>query len=73
MTYESLITNPVEVIEQLYRQLELGDFNPVRESLIAETKRRGGYRAKASLPSDVWRERISRDWAAILTQHATLR
>jgi hypothetical protein len=73
LTYESLIANPVGVIEQLYGQLELGDFAPVRESLIAETQRRGGYKAKGSLPADAWRERINRDWGGILTQHAALR
>ncbi len=35
MTYESLIANPVEVIEQLYQQLELGNFGVVREALVA--------------------------------------
>jgi omega-hydroxy-beta-dihydromenaquinone-9 sulfotransferase len=73
MTYESLIANPAEAIEQLYQRLELGDFDTVRETLVAETKRRGGYKAKASLPSDLWQERISNEWAAILTQHAALR
>ena len=72
ITYESLIANPAEVIEQLYEQLELGDFNTVREAVIAETKRRSGYQAKGSLPSDLWRQRISNEWAAILTQHAAL-
>ena len=73
ITYESLIADPVEVIEQLYERLELGDFNTVREAVIAETKRRRGYQAKGGLPSDLWRQRISNEWAAILTQHATLR
>jgi hypothetical protein len=73
LSYESLIANPVGVIEQLYAQLELGDFGPVRESLIAETRKRGGYKAKGSLPSDAWRERIGKDWAGILGQHAALR
>ena len=72
ITYESLIANPVGVIEQLYEQLELGDFEPVREAIVAETKRRSGYQAKGSLPSDLWRQRINNEWAAILTQHATL-
>ncbi len=72
IAYESLIANPAEVIEQLYERLELGDFNTVREAVIAETKRRSGYQAKGSLPSDLWRQRISNEWAAILTQHATL-
>jgi len=73
ITYESLIANPAEVIEHLYERLELGDFDRVREAVIAETKRRSGYQAKGSLPSDLWRRRISKEWAALLTQYATLR
>jgi hypothetical protein len=72
LTYESLIANPTEVIEQLYGRLQLGDFDTLREALVAETKRRSGYRAKGSLPSDLWRERINNEWAGILTQHASL-
>lgn len=72
IAYESLVANPVEVIEQLYQQLELGDFDTVREAIIAETKRRSGYQAKGTLPSDLWRQRIGNEWAAILTQHASL-
>ena len=72
ISYESLIANPAEVIEQLYERLELGDFDTVRDSLIAEAHRRSGYKAKGSLPSDLWRERISNEWAGILTQHAAL-
>lgn len=73
ITYESLIANPTEVIEQLYERLELGDFNTVREAVIAEMKRRRGYQATGCLPSDLWRQRISSEWAAILAEHATLR
>ena len=73
ITYESLIANPAEVIEQLYARLELGDFNPVREAMIAETKRRSGYQAKGKLPSEVWQQRIGSEWAAIVGRHATLR
>ena len=70
ITYESLIANPAEVIEQLYEQLELGDFNTVREAIIAETKRRSGYQAKGILPSNEWRQRIDTEWSGILAQHA---
>ncbi len=73
ITYESLIANPPEVIEQLYKRLELGDFSTVREAVAAETARRRGYRAKGTLPSDSWRRRISDEWAPILTRHAALR
>jgi hypothetical protein len=72
ITYESLIANPADVIEQLYERLELGDFNRVRAAVIAETKRRSGYQPKAALPSDLWRQRISKEWAAILAEHAAL-
>ena len=72
ISYESLVADPVRQIEQLYAQLEFGDFEPVRESLVAETKRRGDYRAKGSLPSEHWQQRIKNEWAAILVQHAAL-
>ena len=42
------------------QRLELGDFGAVREALVAETNRRSGYKAKGSLPSDAWRERINK-------------
>jgi omega-hydroxy-beta-dihydromenaquinone-9 sulfotransferase len=70
ITYESLVANPVGVIEQLYQRLELADFEPVREKITAETERRSGYQAKGSLPSEQWRERLNREWATILTDHA---
>jgi hypothetical protein len=60
------------VIERLYGQLELGDFEPAREAIVAETKRRSGYQVKASLPSEQWRQRINREWAAMLADHANL-
>jgi hypothetical protein len=72
ITYESLIANPLAVVEQLYQRLELGDFAVVREALISEIKRRREYQAKASLPSPAWRQRITQEWATILNQHAAL-
>lgn len=72
ITYESLVANPMAVIEKLYQQLELGDFDTVREVLGKETKRRGEYRAKGSLPSDKWKERITTEWTPIVAQHAAL-
>lgn len=73
ITYESLVANPVGVIEQLYQRLELGDFEPVREAIVAETNRRSSYQAKGSLPSEEWRQRIDREWSEILKGHANLR
>jgi hypothetical protein len=73
ITYESLVANPVGMVEQLYQRLELGDFDTVREAVVAETERRRGYQAKGSLPSDLWRERISHEWSAMLTHYSSLR
>lgn len=73
VTYEALIADPAGVIEQLYGRLELGEFNPVREAVVAETNRRRGYRAKGSLPPDLWRQRIRNEWAEILARHSALR
>jgi hypothetical protein len=72
IAYESLIANPVRVIEQLYQQLELGNFEVVRQSITEETERRRGYRAAGSLPSDLWRDRLRNEWAAIFSGYAGL-
>jgi hypothetical protein len=38
-----------------------------------EVERRREYRAKGSLPSKEWRERIEKEWAPILEQYTALR
>jgi hypothetical protein len=68
--YERLAANPVAVIEELYARLEMGDFEAVRGAVAAEAGRRQGYRAKASLPPEVWRERIGSEWSGILAGYA---
>jgi hypothetical protein len=71
--YESLVENPLGVIEQLYGQLQLLEFETVRKALMDEVERRREYRAKGSLPSKEWRERIEKEWAPILEQYTALR
>ena len=73
ITYEALVANPIDVIERLYQQLELGEFASVRQALTKETSRRREYRAKGSLPSESWQKRIREQWAEILREHARLR
>ena len=72
ISYESLVANPIGIIEGLYSQLELGDFGSVRDAIVAETARRREYKAKGSLPSEAWRHRITTEWANIIAQHASL-
>ncbi|AMV32926.1 Sulfotransferase domain protein [Pirellula sp. SH-Sr6A] len=35
--YEELVANPVEVVERIYRQLDIGDFQSVRPALMARS------------------------------------
>ena len=72
IAYESLVANPIEIIQNLYEQLELGSFDPMRDILAAEMSRRSGYKAKASMPSDAWQERIKTEWSSLLSRHAAL-
>jgi len=73
ITYESLVANPVAVIERLYQRLELGNFDTVRDAVVAETRRRRAYQAKGVLPSYQWQLRINDTWAAILSNYAALK
>ena len=70
ITYESLVADPVVVVEHLYQRLELGDFNSVRDTIVAETRRRSGYQAKGVMPSAQWQQRIGDEWAPILSNYA---
>lgn len=72
ITYESLVANPAEVIERLYRQLDLGDFEAVRPTMEADMNRRSGYHAKGSLPSERWRKRIHEEWTEVLTTYSNV-
>lgn len=73
LTYESLVANPVGIIEGLYRQLELGDFEVVRKTIGAESERRREYRATGALPSDLWRDRLASEWTNVFERYASLR
>jgi omega-hydroxy-beta-dihydromenaquinone-9 sulfotransferase len=72
LSYEALVANPVARIQELYKQLELGDFEPVREVLSGELQRRRDYKAKGALPSETWRERIRSQWPEVIARHAAL-
>jgi hypothetical protein len=69
LTYEELIADPAGACERLYERLELGDFEPVRETIAAEAGRRRDYRATGRQPAGVWRERINAEWAAVFERY----
>ncbi len=62
--YEDLVSDPVGQIERIYRQLHLGGFDPVRETLQqwAETEHRDYRTNQHSLPAEQ-EQRIRREWA----------
>lgn len=62
LKYETLVADPAGECERLYRQLELGDYEPVRAAVAAELDRRRDYRATGKRPSGEWRERINAQW-----------
>jgi hypothetical protein len=69
LTYETLIADPAGACERLYERLELGDFEPVRESITAEVGRRRDYRATGRRPAGVWRERINAEWTTVFERY----
>ena len=71
LTYEALVSSPLEKIEGLYKTLEMGDFAAVRDVIAGELAKRSGYQAKGALPSAAWQERIRHDWARF--SHTTSR
>ena len=72
LSYETLVADPVRVLEGLYSRLELPDFAVVRDSIASEVARRTGYQAKGQLPSAPWQDRIRTEWAPIIAAHAAL-
>jgi hypothetical protein len=69
LKYEAMVADPVGTIGDLYRRLELGDFETVRGKIAAETARRSEYRARSHRPSGVWPERIAAGWADIFAHY----
>jgi hypothetical protein len=69
LTYEALIADPVGQTESLYSRLDLGDFQPIRETLAAEVASRRDYRPHASAPEGLWRQRINAEWAQVFATY----
>jgi omega-hydroxy-beta-dihydromenaquinone-9 sulfotransferase len=72
LTYEALVADPIPKIEEIYANLEIGKFSPVRDAIVAELGRRRGYQAKGALPSTAWQDRIRQQWSPILEHYAAL-
>jgi hypothetical protein len=71
--YEDLIGNPLAVIEVLYRQLDLQNFEDVRLELMAEIARRSDYVQDAVRPDPAWQRQIGEEWHEIFERYGYTR
>ena len=69
LRYEGLVADPVATIEALYRQLELGDFATVRDTISDEARRRASYQARSEQPDDLWRGAVTDRWQEIVRRY----
>lgn len=69
LQYESLVHNTCEVVERVYSQLGLGDFESVRERLRATVEAKKDYkRNEHTLNADLT-ERINQRWATYFDRY----
>jgi omega-hydroxy-beta-dihydromenaquinone-9 sulfotransferase len=66
--FEALTADPVAVVEKIYRQFGLGDFESVRAKLTRRAGQ-GGPGRPAALPPPPWQERLKAAWADIFTRY----
>ncbi|HTA46863.1 MAG TPA: sulfotransferase [Bryobacteraceae bacterium] len=73
LSYEELAADPAGQIERLYSRLDLGDFEPIRQSVKSETERRRQYRAQSRPPDERWKRRINETWPEIFERYGYTR
>ena len=66
--FEDLTADPVAVMEKIYRQFALGDFEKVAPKLM-QRARQGGMARPAALPPPPWQERLKTAWSDIFARY----
>lgn len=61
--YEDLVAAPIETCDRIYRNLQLGDFEPLRASLTQWLPEHRAYRPGDVSLSDEQRQRVAAAWA----------
>jgi omega-hydroxy-beta-dihydromenaquinone-9 sulfotransferase len=61
--YEQLVANPVEVMQQIYSQLDLRDFASVKPAIAEYARQKSDYRPNKHAISPELAERIRHRWA----------
>lgn len=57
--FEDLVADPVNELREVYRQLELGDFEPARRGVEEYLRSQDGYQRNSHVVSDELRKKIS--------------
>lgn len=67
--YEDLAARPVDAMQQIYEQLELGEYESVRPALEAMVSQREGYRTSQYVLDDDTRSQIAERWRAYIERY----
>ena len=67
--YEDLITEPAAQIERIYADLNLGDFEEVRESLEAYLQTQKDYKVNKHAMDQELEQRIKERWGEIFEKY----
>jgi hypothetical protein len=67
--YEDLVQDPVGQVQNIYEQLDLGDFEPVREKIEAYVGERKGYKTTPHDLEPAIRDEIRRRWGAYIEKY----
>lgn len=69
LRYEDLVADPLAQLDRLYHQLDLGDLEPVRETLAADIARRANYRPNKHQVPEELAARIATECRAYCEQY----
>jgi hypothetical protein len=67
--YEDLVRDPLESMQAIYRQLDLGEFDRVRPMFEAYLAGQRGYKTNRFSVSPETRAEISRRWAEFMHEY----
>jgi omega-hydroxy-beta-dihydromenaquinone-9 sulfotransferase len=67
--YEELVADPVRMIEEIYRRLELGDYGPVRAKIAAFVGEQQGYQTNKHPMEPGLQARIRKRWGAYFERY----
>ena len=67
--FEDLTADPVSIVEKIYRQFGLPDFERLRPKLTEKCGKNAPPSRAAALPPPAWQERLESQWAEIFNRY----